>query len=141
MGAGRRVEKEGEVEVKVEATRCRDIGVIPMVATRARWRVDSCFRSGSCSDCDCDSEGWGEDSAGEKVGSEGVGWSSEALEGAGEMGNMGAGVRVLEDGWAGAEAGAGGEVGVGERERPCAVRAFMTTSQPFSRDLIRSLSS
>ena len=66
-GAGTGAEEEGEVEVKVEATRCRDIGEIPMVATRARWRVGSCFCSDSDSGSDSGSDpelGWGLESDG-----------------------------------------------------------------------------
>ena len=111
-------EKEGEVEVKVEATRCRDIGCGPMVATRARWRVGSFFCSCSCSDSE---GGWGcgDETEGEKTGSEGeleLSKSREAWEAAGEMGSTEARYDVDVD-VNGGEVGDVG-VGVGERETP-----------------------
>jgi hypothetical protein len=118
------------------STRCRDIegGVTSVVATRARWRVDSdCTTSNSKSN--------------ELV-------ERDALEDAGEMGNMdelGTMTGKDEDGWGCveesavvvvvvtvvvAEGGAGIPVG-----SPWAARALTTASQPFSSVLIRSLSS
>ena len=89
----------------------------------------------TCSDSDsCSGRGCGVEAAGEKAGSEGDGWSREACEGAGEMGSLDTDVK-------GVVVVGGGGVGVGVRERPCAVSAFITTSQPFSRDFMRSLSS
>jgi len=105
--------------VECQFTRCRDNGggVPPKVATRARWRVD-----------------WGgsDDSAGDVIGA-----GSDA-EGDGEK-VVDGGSRDVEGG----ETGGDDESVVEVRPvgRPCAASAFTTASQPFSRVLIRSLSS
>jgi hypothetical protein len=105
--------------VERQFTRCRDNGggVPPMVATRARWRVD-----------------WGgsDDSAGDVTG------AGRDTEGDGE--------KVVDGGSGdveGAETGGDDESVVEVRPvgRPCAASALTTASQPFSRVLIRSLSS
>jgi len=121
------------------STRCRDTegGVASVVATRARWRVDSdSTTSNSKLNDPVDKDVW---------------------EGAGEMGNtvvLGTMTgNVEDDSWdcgrvsavvvvvvvvvvVEAEGGTGIPVG-----SPCAARALTTESQPFSSVLIRSLNS
>lgn len=111
-----------------ESTRCWGTtgGVAVVVATRARWRVDS-------------------DSSVSKT------MLAPEMDGDGVMGNTGADgtrtgkvvvVLLLDDGGVDSfdeeVVDSAEEEGVG---RPWAARTFMTASHPFSRDLIRSLSS
>jgi hypothetical protein len=112
-----------------ESTRCRDIegGGASMVATRARWRVDS---NSNSSENRLDME--------------------EVCERAGESGRMVLGgtrtgkvVVFVGDGevsHSGDDDGGGGGAFI-PVVRPWAASALTTASQPFSRDLIRSLSS
>jgi hypothetical protein len=121
---------------EVEPTRCRDIegGDMSMVATRARWRVGSNSRSS------------------EKR----LELDMEEAEGAGERGTNAVvmdGTRtgkvvvvvVVEDAEDSVSDGEGGDVSRGGTVvpvvRPWAASALTTASQPFSRVLMRSLSS
>lgn len=86
-----------------------------MVATRARWRVES--NSSNSNPCELDDDG------------------------AGEGGNMGAGEAFVGKG-AGHDDAVTDDVGVGTlRGRPEAAKALITASQPLSSVLIRSRNS
>lgn len=152
-------EERGDIKVGDESTRCWGIPgcspreqLVGMVATRARWRVDSKEGEGvvmsisreSESVIDGDSEN--SDSAELMVG------RSKSRVGAGEMGSvieeLGSGLTEVEA----SEAGGVGNDGIedvvdvpfsgGIRDViPCAASALITASQPCSSVLIRSFSS
>jgi len=111
-------------------TRCRDTegGVASVVATRARWRVDSDSTTSNSKSKELDER--------------------EVLDGAGEMGNtveLGTMTGNPEgdssgDGESSDLVVAGGGIGIPVGS-PCAAKALTTASQPFSSVLIRSFSS
>jgi hypothetical protein len=131
MGVLRELKREFWLICRL-STRCRDIegGVASVVATRARWRVDSDSTTSNSK-------------SNELV-------DRDALEDAGEMGNMdelGTMTGKFEDDWGCCVeesavvvvvAGGGAGIPVGS---PWAARALTTASQPFSSVLIRSFSS
>ena len=130
-----------------ESTRCRDIGACgrSMVATRARWRVDSSLICGSVVPI------WIGIEAKELLGVKAGEWDelgSESCEGAGdgkpnlEEVSVGGGI-VIMLGVVGAGPGVD-RVDVEAKPpvgSPCAARAFITASQPRSKVCIRALSS
>ena len=125
------VEFKGELRLlRRLSTRCRDTeeGVASVVATRARWRVDSDSTTSNSKSKELDER--------------------EVLDSAGEMGNtveLGTMTGNPEgdsicDGESSDLVVAGGGAGI-PVGNPCAARALTTASQPFSSVLIRSFSS
>lgn len=90
-------------------TRCRDIGdgESAMVATRARWRVETC----SGADCSAANEGTAKSSKADILG-DGRSRSMEVVVGAGEMGKTMVGMteRPLETGFCAERGGSGAAV-------------------------------
>lgn len=112
------------------STRCRDTegGIASVVATRARWRVDSdSTTSNSKSNELVDRDVW--EVAGEMGNMDELGTMTGKAEG--DCGCIGESAAVVV-----AEGGAGIPVG-----NPWAARALTTASQPFSSVLIRSFNS
>jgi len=130
--SGVRVLREFKGELRLVcrlSTRCRDIegGVASVVATRARWRVDSDSTiSNSKSNELVDRDVW--EAVGEMGNTDELGTMTGNAEGDG--GDCGGGESAVAGGEAGMPVGS-----------PWAARALTTASQPFSSVLIRSLSS